>query len=179
MHALGTQAKASNIGVELHKEVEVTLQPYAPFDIPNQWWEGLHGVLMSETTYIKNCWLKTACGAWCTGVRLSSFQNRPCICGCEDSRDELCHYLVCPALWQLALHTLRIDESSIMFLDRICVSEPTQDKLKTLAFCHALYHSCVKGTACIAENGMPKSPYISQKRAPEICNYCLHLVGGR
>ena len=178
MHS-SIQAKVSNIGVELHKKVKVTLQPFAPFDIPNQWWEGLYRVLMSETTYIKNCWLKTACGAWCTSVRLSTFQNRPCIFGCEDSRDELCHYLVCPVLWQLALHTLRINESSIMFLNRICVSEPTQDKLKTLAFCHALYHSCVKDTVCIAENGMPKSPYIVQKRASEICNYCLHLVGGR
>ena len=99
--------------------------------------------------------------------------------GCEDSRDELCHYLVCPVLWQLALHSLRISEDSILFLHRICVSEPTHLKLQTLAFCHALYHTCVNDTACIDESGMPRSHYLVQKRATEICNYCLHLVGGR
>ena len=179
LHALSLQYKVPNLYFEFHRKVKVTLQPFAPFDIPNFWWEPLYSVLQGESTYIKCCWLKTVCGAWCTSTRLSTFQNRPCIFGCEDSRDELCHYLVCPALWQLALHSLRISEVSILFLHRICVSEPTHLKLQTLAFCHALYHTCVNDTACIDESGMPRSPYLVQKRASETCNYCLHLVGGR
>ena len=179
LHALSVQYKVPNLYIEFHKKVKVTLQPIAPFDIPTQWWEGLYNILRSEPTYIKCCWLKTACGAWCTSTRLSTFQNRPCIFGCLDSRDELCHYLACPVLWQFALHTLRINELSILHLHRICVSEPTHDKLKTLAFCHALYHTCVNDIACIDENGTPRSFYLVQKRASEICNYCLHLVGGR
>ena len=72
----------------------------------------------------------------------------------------------------------KMNESSIMFLDRLCISEPSTYKLKTLAFCHALYHACVKDPVCIDESGMPRSPYIVQKSASEICNYVLHLIGG-
>ena len=42
LHALSIQAKVANIGAELHKTVRVTLQPFAPFNIPNHWWEGLY-----------------------------------------------------------------------------------------------------------------------------------------
>ena len=66
-----------------------------------------------------------------------------------------------------------------MFLPRICVSEPTPLKSKASAFCHALYHTCANDASCMHENGMPRAPNIVQARAFEICNYCLHLVGGR
>ena len=178
LSALSVENKVSSLAVEMHEKVKITLQPFAPFDIPFFWWEGLYSELMKVTPYIKTCWLKTACGAWCTSTRHASFQDRPCIFGCEHTRDELCHYLVCPILWQFARVSLRINEESIMFLSRLCVLEPTTDKLKLLAFCHALYHCCVNDTVCIADNGMPRSAQIVQQRATETCNYCLHLVSG-
>ena len=66
-----------------------------------------------------------------------------------------------------------------MFLPRLCISEPSSLKLKALAFSHALYHQVVNDAVCMAENGMPRASNLVQSRASEICNYCLHLVGGR
>ena len=102
LSALSIENKVSSLAVEMHEKVNFTLQPFAPFDIPFFWWEGLYSELMKVTPYIKTCWLKTACGAWCTSTRHASFQDRPCIFACEHTRDELCHYLVCPILWQSA-----------------------------------------------------------------------------
>jgi hypothetical protein len=48
---------------------------------------------------------------------------------------------LCPLF---ALHALEIYGSSILFLHRLCIPEPSTYKLKTLAFCHALYYACVK-----------------------------------
>ena len=66
-----------------------------------------------------------------------------------------------------------------MFLPRLCISEPTPLKLKALAFSHALYHQVENDAVCMKENGMPRASSVVQSRASEICNYCLHLVGGR
>jgi hypothetical protein len=178
LHALATEQQVTDMYSELHKKAKITLQPIAPFSIPVQWYDELKQCLKYVKPYIKLCWLKTVCGAWCTASRLSTLENRPCIFGCEGVRDELCHYLQCPILWQLALEAIRIHEVSIMILSRICVSEPSIDKLKLLAFCHALYHCCAKDTQCIREDGMPYAPLIVQSRAYEFSSYCLHLVGG-
>ena len=40
--------------------------------------------------------------------------------------------------------------------------------VEDLAFCHAPYHACVKDPVCTAENGVPRSSHIAEKRASEI-----------
>ena len=101
LQALSVDSKVHSIGLEMHEKVKITLQPFAPFDIPVQWWDELYSVLKRVSPYIKLCWMKSACGAWCASVRLHTVQGRPCIFGCLDSSDELCHYLACPILWYL------------------------------------------------------------------------------
>ena len=177
--ALTAEFRVNSLAVELHEKAKTTLLPLAPFDMPIGWFDGLHLELMKQTPYIKTCWLKTITGAWCTSSRLASVQGRPCIFGCQDTRDELVHYLLCPILWQFARSSLKIDEESIHFLSRVCVSEPTSDKLKLLAFAHALYHCCVNDSSCMTEGGMPRSSQMVQHKASEVNNYCLHLIGNR
>ena len=177
--ALSIAFRVDSLRVELHEKVKITLLPLSPFEIPFFWFEGLHFELRKQTPYIKVCWLKTITGAWCTSTRLKSVQGRPCIFGCLDTRDELVHYLVCPILWQLARSALRINEESIHSLSRICVSEPTSDKLKLPAFTHALYHSCVNDSSCINGRGMPRSSQIVQHEASEISDDCMRLIGER
>ena len=177
--ALTIEFRVNSLAVELHEKVKTTLLPLAPFDMPIGWFEGLHLELRKQTPYIKTCWLRTITGAWCTSTRLASVQGRPCIFGCQDIRDELVHYLVCPILWQFARSSLKINEDSMQFLFRICVSEPTSDKLKLLAFTHALFHVCVNDASCMHANGMPRSSQIVQHEAPEIINFCMHLIGER
>ena len=93
-------------------------------------------------------------------------------------RDELCHYLQCPLLWQLVNNKIDGEEANSDLLHRIGLYEPSLDKLRRLAFSHALYHSCVNDTSCIKEDGMPFSSEIVLARASESCNYCIHLIGG-
>ena len=122
---------------------------------------------MQSSPFIKLCWLKTACGGWCTSVRLSTFEDRPCIFGCGETRDELCHYLQCPLLWQFALDSVGGVENNCNFLHRIGIYEPSVEKLNRLAFCHALYHTCVNDTCCVGDNGMPYEKEVVLARAAQ------------
>ena len=177
MNALSQDVIVQDMYKELHKKLKITLQPIVPFEMPVVWYEDLLNCIKNERPYIKLCWLKTACGAWCTASRLSTYKNRPCIFGCEGERDEMCHYLQCPILWQLASEALCQSDSSICILNKIGLLDPSSAKLKRLAFCHALYHSCVNDPHCIKENGMPFPSLIVQARASELFNHCIHFSG--
>ena len=144
MSALSSGLKCKDLAVHLYIKLAVTLKSlYPDGDLPQNWCGATLECLSGVSSYIKMCWLKSVAGAWCTGVRLQTHRGRGCIFGCKDTRDELCHYLMCPALWQLARDTLRIQETSVFILHRLCINEPTPLKLTTLAFCHALHHACV------------------------------------
>ena len=150
--------------------------PLAPFNIQINWFAELQNVLSKETPYIKTCWLRSIVGAWCTSTRCKQIQGRPCIFGCVDGSDKISHYLECSILWQFARSSLKVNEQSVQFLSRLCVSDPSSDKLKLLAFSHALYHVCVNDTSCMKSNGMPRSCQIVQHEASQACNYCLHMI---
>lgn len=175
--ALTVENSVGSLSATLHEKAKITLLPLAPFDMPFNWFEGLHIELLKEAPYIKTCWLRTVCGAWCTSARLAAPQSRECIFGCSGCRDELTHYLICPILWQFARVTLRISEESCGFLSRVGIIQPTSDKFKLLAFCHALYHCCVNDNACMKENGQPRSSQTVQSAASELCNFCKHRIG--
>ena len=180
MIALTSGLKCKDLAAHLYIKLAVTLKSLDPDgDLPQSWCGATLECLSAVSSYIKMCWLKSVAGAWCTGVRLQTHNGRGCIFGCVDTRDELCHYLMCPALWQLARDTLGIQETSVFILHRLCICEPTALKFKTLAFCHALYHACVNDSHCIAADGMPRGAMIVQHKAHENSSYCLQLVGGR
>jgi hypothetical protein len=63
-----------------------------------------------------------------------------------------------------------------IFLKCLCISESFTYILKTLPFCHVLYHACLKNPVRTDESGTPRSLQIVQKRASEICNYVMHLI---
>ena len=109
----------------------------------------------------------------------ATVHDRPCFFCCPNSSDELCHYLACPICWYSARVAFIIQEHSIIFLPRVCVSEASLLKLEALAFRHTLYHTCVNDVCCVKEDGLPRAASIVQSRASGNCNYCLRLVGGR
>jgi hypothetical protein len=176
LHAVSSEFKVDSLAVELHEKVQTTLKSFVPFSLQPNWFLNVQNLLLIENPFIKICWLRSVVGGWCTSTRFRSVQGRPCIFGCVDSNDELAHYLQCPILWQFARSSLKMNEPSIHFLSRLCISEPTSDKFKLLAFCHALYHTCVNDTECMQRDGMPKSCQTVQRVASELCNYCLHLI---
>ena len=176
LDAFSSEFKVSSLSAELHEKVKVTFMPLAPFNIQINWFSELQNVLSKETPYIKTCWLRSIVGAWCTSTRCKQIQGRPCIFGCVDGSDKISHYLECSILWQFARSSLKVNEQSVQFLSRLCVSDPSSDKLKLLAFSHALYHVCVNDTSCMKSNGMPRSCQIVQHEASQACNYCLHMI---
>ena len=68
----------------------------------------------------------------------------PCIFGCQDARDELNHYLLCPVLWQLVREQIG-PVDSLTVGDRLCLAAatpPSRLRLRQLALAHLTYHSC-------------------------------------
>ena len=128
--------------------------------------------------FLKVCWLKAVCGAWCTTSRMSSICRWQCIFGCADSRDEFIHYLCCPALWQFARETLRIQEDSVMSESRLCLVSPTRSKLRLLAFVHTLYHTLKNDPRCVKPNGMPVNSNLMQRTATEVCRSIKFSIPG-
>ena len=140
------------------------------------WFNNLRELLLETPLFLRVCWLKAITGAWCTSTRLHSREHCQCIFGCTDAKDEFRHYLLCPILWQFPREFLRIPEPSICAESRLCMVEPTVDKLRTLAFCHTLYHTCVNDQGCVRSNGEVMPASIVQQRATELCRYVKHLV---
>ena len=110
------------------------------------WFGMLRVFLGSVKVFIRVCWLKTIAGGWTTTYRMHEEIKWPCIFGCS-STDELRHYFECPILWQLATEHLG-SEDSIFVGERLCLSHPSVLKLKTLALCHFIYHSCKNDEVC-------------------------------
>ena len=177
LNALTADHSCSDFGIALNKKLRVTFKSLDT-ELPIIG-ASTFDCLKSQSSFVKMCWLKTVIGGWCTGVRMCSYPHRKCIFGCSDQRDELCHYLVCPALWQIARTCLRVEESSVEIFHRVCIVDPTETKFKTLAFCHALYHCCVNDTQCVGPDGTPSASHIVQHQAYENAHHCLHYLRGR
>jgi len=104
-------------------------------------WFTLLGKVFDESkVFLRVCWLKAIAGAWCTTHRMHEDERWPCIFGC-DAQDTLCHYLECPVLWHFATSILG-SEDAIFVADRLCLREPSVQKLRRLAMTHMIYHSC-------------------------------------
>ena len=89
---------------------------------------------------------------------------------------------ICPVLWQLATEMLG-SEASIFVGERLRLSNPSVQKLRTLALCHFLYHSCKNDDVCSScinrfcsnPHGSPPWPDV-QNRARGFAKVGYHIV---
>ncbi len=95
--------------------------------------------------------------------------------GCPGCLDEIRHYLICPVLWQFGRETLNLRELSIDVESRLCLLNPSADKLRLLAFVHCLYHHIRNDSGCI-HDGEPASSNVVQYRARALAQDCKFLV---
>ena len=100
----------------------------------------------------------------------------PCIFGCLDCKDEFCHYLRCPILWELAREALDMRETSFAVWDRLCLTSSNVNKLKLLGYCHLLYHTLRKDSDCFDQNGLIRSSEVVQRRANSSIRALIPLI---
>ena len=120
---------------------------------------------------------RSIAGGWCTCARLHTEYQWPCIFGCPDARDEICHYLICPILWQFPREFMSSAESSLSIDSRLGLVEPSVHKLRAFVFVHCLYHACRNCAAVSPSEGMLNPPGMVQAAATNLCRYIRHLVG--
>jgi len=161
----------------LAKKATVTLglEFASSFQMRVSWFQDLERLLQVLPLYLRMCWLKAIAGAWCTSHRLQTQPRLPCIFGC-DAKDEIRHYLACPILWQFPREFLDCPEVSVNVQERLCLVNPTGDKIRTLAFVHALYHACKNDPFCFLPDGQVRTSCIVQRRAAELSRNIKHMV---
>ena len=137
------------IGAQFAKKCVVTLgaQLASTIRVSPSWLGHLSESLNQVKAYVRLCWLKTVAGGWCTTYRMHEDVKWPCVFGCCDSKDDLQHYLICPALWQYPLPFVGVIDS-IFIGERLCLSDPSIRKLRAIAIVHAVYHSCKNHPEC-------------------------------
>ena len=118
-------------------------------------------------------WLFAACGK---GPAPTIMTKMPNGWSCPASRIGY-SFAACPILWQLARVTLRINKDSGGFLSRVGVVQPTSDKFRFLAFCHALHHCCVNDNTRMKDNAEPQCSQTVQSVACELCDCRKHRTG--
>ena len=135
--------EAVPLGPLLAAKAVITLTPSvgASIRMSNNWYESLNNVFKTCKILLRVCWLKCIAGAWTTSARMHDGPLWPCIFGCPDAKDEVKHYFLCPILWQLSREQIG-QEDDISIGERLCLQNPTKQKLRHLALCHITYHSC-------------------------------------
>jgi len=166
-----TSKAVTTLGIDFSQQIRVS-----PF-----WFGGFRVILGSAKVFLRMCWLKTIAGGWTTTYRMHEDVKWPCIYGCSHS-DELKHYLVCPVLWHFATELLG-SEASIFVGERLCLCLPSVQKLRTLALCHFIYHSCKNDDVCAScINRFCANPHVSppwpevQSRSRGYAKVGYHLV---
>jgi hypothetical protein len=184
LHILRANESCNNLENTIQTKIKVTLG-YNPFSSglssagaalhAHAWFPALCVTLNSIGLFIRVCWLKTIVGGWCTSDRLQLDRRWPCVFGCPDCSDEIRHYLVCPVLWQFGRETLNLREFDIDVESRLCLRNPSTDKLRLLAFVHCLYHHIRNDCGCI-HDGEPACSSVVQYRARALAQDCKFLV---
>ena len=121
----------SDLNIILARKAVVTLGPEMCGSIVPQaeWFEKLNVLFPGTNSYLRMCWLKAIGGAWNTTCRMHEQIKWPCIFGCVDSKDEICHYLQCPIIWQLAREALLFSENHFSVGHRLCFIDCSLEKL--------------------------------------------------
>ena len=184
LNILSASESCHDLETTLCRKIKVTLG-FNPFSAgsasagivihAHAWFPGLCVTLKSIGLFIRVCWFKTIIGGWCTSDRLHLDRRWPCVLGCPDCLDEIHHYLICPVLWQFGREALNLRESSIAVESRLCLCDPSSDKLRLLAFVHCLYHHIRNDDGCFV-NGDPACSSVVQYRARALAQDCKFLV---
>jgi len=161
---------SSDLSVAIINKMRVTFRPdLCGLVVPqSNWYSKLDDLFKTVNSYLRVCWLKAIGGAWTTTVRMHEGIIWPCIFGCIDCKDEICHYLLCPVLWQLAREALLISEDYFSIGHRLCLIDGSHDKLRLLAYTHTLYHSLKNDTECRDSNGLIKDSQFIQQRSSHL-----------
>ena len=107
---------------------------------PKNWFLLLKEAMVGSKLFLRVCWLKAIGGGWTTSCRMHEDITWPCIFGCP-ANDEIRHYLICLILWSIACAQLSVEDSTFV-KERLCLVQPTVEKLKRLALAHTIYHCC-------------------------------------
>ena len=128
------------------------------------------------SSYLSMCWLKVVGGGWATSVRMHESVLLPCVFGCLDCRDEVCHYLTCPILWQLAREALNLMETSFDVGHRLCLTEVNINRVRLLGYCHTLYHHIRNSSECFDADGNVKDSRFIQTFAVSLIRALVPLI---
>ena len=129
-----------------------------------QWLTTLIHAMQEVKIHCRMVWWKTICGGWTTSHRMHEVDQLPCIFGCTDSKDSLCHYLICPILWQLAREVCPLEESSDL-ASRLCLASPCKDSLHRLAIAFGIFHAVKNDSSCSFSSANSSTPSFVQSRA--------------
>jgi len=176
VQAFAVKEKTSDLPKELTAKLRVTLGLEIACRIPASvsWFSVLECQLSRCPLFVRVCWLKAICGAWCTSWRLHTGANYRCVFGC-DAEDKFSHYISCPVLWLFPSGHLGLREESLAVEARLCLVEPSLAKLRALAFVHTLYHSVMHDSGCFSSPGELKPAQTVQARASDMCRHVKHL----
>ena len=131
-------------------------------------------LFLKVKAYVAVTWLKCISGGWTTSTRMHEPVLFPCIFGCQGCSDELRHYLVCPSLWMIVAEVCG-PAPPVLIKDRLCLCEPSMQKLHSLTVAHFVYHSTKNDTECFLNN-QPQAPAIVQLRAAGFARASKMLV---
>ena len=164
MRALQPPFVLPDVAALLVAKLKVTLtsdlfDPCSDIFVDFQWLTCLIGIMQEVKIHCRMVWWKTICGAWTTSHRLHEADQLPCVFGCTDEKDTICHYLLCPVLWQLAREVCPFEESSAV-PSRLCLVSPTKDCIHRLSLAFGIYHACKNDSPA-----GPTFPSVVQSRA--------------
>ena len=129
-----------------------------------QWLTTLIHIMQEVKIHCRMVWWKTVCGAWTTSHRMHEADQLPCVFGCTDAKDTLCHYLICPVLWQLAREVCPLEVSSDL-PSRLCLVSPSKDSLNRLSIAFGIFHAVKNDMQCSFSSATASTPSFVQARA--------------
>ena len=124
---------SAKLAVTLGSSVSSTLRLRA------DWFEHLLTFLPHVRQHVSMCAFKTLIGGWTTSHRMHEPVLLPCVFGCSGECDIIGHYLLCSPLWQICSQVLSI-EAPLGLGERICVVNPSVERLQLVALCYQVYH---------------------------------------
>ena len=118
------------------------------------------------------CLLKTFVGGWTTSVRMHETTKRNCLFGCNDSSDELKHYVLCSPLWQIACQALEMTDP-FQLEERLCLINASPIRAQLLALVFALYHASHNS---VKNDAAPSSRFLQQSAAEQARAFKHHIL---
>ena len=112
---------------DIRKELNCKIRLSFGFEVSALLWlQQLAEVLSHCKPFVGMCLLKTFVGGWTTSIRMHESTKRSCLFGCQDSSDELKHYILCSPLWQIACQALEVTDP-FHLEERLCLTNASPD----------------------------------------------------